>query len=60
MCTDGVDYAGKVTEQITALLNAGVPAKNITVVGASKGAVLQSLSLTSLRMKKKPCLNGNL
>ena len=36
--TDGLAYASKVTEQVTALLNAGVPAKNITVVGASKGA----------------------
>lgn len=36
--TDGVSYARKITEQVMALLNAGVPAKNITVVGASKGA----------------------
>ena len=36
--TDGVNYARKVAEQITALLDAGVPAKNITVIGASKGA----------------------
>jgi hypothetical protein len=36
--TEGVEYANRVTEQITTLLNAGVPAKNITVVGASKGA----------------------
>jgi hypothetical protein len=36
--TDGVDYARKITEQVRALLNAGVPAKNITIVGASKGA----------------------
>jgi len=36
--TDGVAYARKVTEQVKALLNAGVPAKNITVAGASKGA----------------------
>ena len=36
--TDGVVYAKRVTEQVTALLKAGVPAKNITVVGASKGA----------------------
>jgi hypothetical protein len=35
---DGVKYARKIAEQITALLDAGVPAKNITVVGASKGA----------------------
>src|SRR5574342_264812 len=36
--TDGVEYATRITEQIATLLNAGVPAKNITVVGASKGA----------------------
>jgi len=35
--TDGVDQAKKIAEQVTTL-NAGVPAKNITVVGASKGA----------------------
>jgi hypothetical protein len=36
--TDGMEYAKKITEQITALLKAGVPARNITIVGASKGA----------------------
>lgn len=36
--TDGVEYARKLTEQVKTLLNAGVPAKKITVVGASKGA----------------------
>jgi len=36
--TDSVEYASRVIEQITTLLNADVPAKNITVVGASKGA----------------------
>ncbi len=36
--TDGVEYAKRVTEQIETLLEAGVPAKNISVVGASKGA----------------------
>jgi hypothetical protein len=35
---DGMEYARKIVEQVTVLLNAGVPAKNITVVGASKGA----------------------
>jgi hypothetical protein len=35
--TDGVEYARKISGQITTLLNAGVPAKNITVVGASQG-----------------------
>jgi putative hemolysin len=36
--TDGVEYAGKIAQQVTELLDAGVPAKNIIVVGASKGA----------------------
>ena len=36
--TDSWVYAKKIAGQITTLLNAGVPAKNITVVGASKGA----------------------
>ena len=38
--TDVEEYAGKVTGQITALLDAGVPAENITVLGASKGAAI--------------------
>ncbi len=41
--TDGMNYAERVAEQITELLNAGVPAKNITVVGASKGAAITIL-----------------
>ena len=36
--TDGLTYAGKLKEQVAALLDAGVPAANITIVGASKGA----------------------
>jgi len=36
--TDSMEYAKKITEQVTALLKAGVPARNITIVGASKGA----------------------
>jgi len=36
--TDGVEYASRVTNQVRTLLQAGVPAKYITVVGASKGA----------------------
>jgi hypothetical protein len=36
--TDSLEYAKKITEQVTALLRAGVPAQYITVVGASKGA----------------------
>jgi len=36
--TDAIAYARKIVDQVTNLINAGVPAKNITVVGASKGA----------------------
>jgi len=35
---DILEYVKKITEQVTSLLKAGVPAKNITVMGASKGA----------------------
>ena len=34
---DGMKYAEQVAGQVTELLNAGVPPKNITVIGASKG-----------------------
>jgi hypothetical protein len=37
---DGMKYAERVAGQVTELLNAGVPPKNITVVGASKGAAI--------------------
>lgn len=36
--TDGVEYARKITKQVKTLISAGVQEKNITVVGASKGA----------------------
>ena len=38
--TDAANYAGKIIRQITILLDAGVPAKSITVLGASKGAAI--------------------
>ena len=37
---DGVKYARRTAEQITDLLETGVPAKNITVVGVSKGSYI--------------------
>ena len=37
---DGLKYAKRTAEQITDLLEAGVPAKNITVVGVSKGSYI--------------------
>jgi hypothetical protein len=36
--TDGMEYAKRVSEQVTNLLNSGIPANSITIVGASKGA----------------------
>ncbi len=38
--TNAVAYARKISEQISVLLEAGVPPENITVVGASKGAAI--------------------
>ena len=38
--TDGMKYAERVAGQAARLLRAGVPAKNITIVGASKGAAI--------------------
>jgi hypothetical protein len=36
--TDSMEYAKKISNQVKVLLDSGVPANNITVVGASKGA----------------------
>lgn len=38
--TEGVAYARKISDQIAALIEAGVPARYITVVGASKGGAI--------------------
>jgi hypothetical protein len=38
--TDGLVYARKIAQQVMTLIKAGVPAKNITIVGASKGAAI--------------------
>ncbi len=42
-------YAGKVAEQVRQLLKAGVPAKQITVVGASQGSWIAMLVSTYLK-----------
>jgi Tol biopolymer transport system component len=50
----GPEYASHVVEQINALMNAGVPPENITVVGFSKGgalAILASSQLNNDRVK---------
>jgi peptidoglycan-N-acetylglucosamine deacetylase len=49
--TDVGQYAAKVADQVRALLKAGVPARSITVVGASKGSVIAMLASTRLREK---------
>src|SRR3982750_2641969 len=41
--TDPVAYAHKVVSQIDSLIKAGVNANDITVVGASKGAIISML-----------------
>lgn len=50
--TDVHAYADKVVGQVRALLAQGVPPGRITVVGASKGAVIASLVSTRLRKKR--------
>lgn len=47
--TDGKQYAPKVVGQINALLKAGVPPQHVTVIGASKGAVITMLVSTLLK-----------
>lgn len=41
--TDSTEFARKVTRQVNDLLSSGVPPESITVVGASKGALIASL-----------------
>ncbi|HVG09629.1 MAG TPA: alpha/beta hydrolase [Thermoanaerobaculia bacterium] len=47
--TDPDAYAGKVAKQIEDLLAKGVPGQRITVIGASKGAVITMLVSTKVR-----------
>jgi hypothetical protein len=47
--TDARLYGSKVAQQIQKLLKARVPASRITVVGASKGAIIAMLTSTYLR-----------
>ncbi len=51
---DGHQYAEQVSAQIEKLLSSGVPGKNVTVVGFSKGAYITMLLSAKLR---KPDLN---
>ncbi len=46
--TDVKDYASKTVNQVQGLLRAGVPAHQITVVGASKGVVIAMVASTLL------------
>lgn len=47
--TDVEQYAGKVAGQINSLLKAGVTPQRITVLGASKGAIIAMLTSTLLK-----------
>lgn len=47
--TDPQQYAIRLVGQIKRLLDGGVPAEHITVVGASKGAIIGMLASTALR-----------
>jgi len=47
--TEHIRYARKVVSQIGRLLTAGVPARNVTVVGASKGGAIAVFVSTLLR-----------
>jgi hypothetical protein len=47
--TDPERYAQTVKGQVEALLSAGVPARHITVLGASKGALIAMLASTATR-----------
>jgi hypothetical protein len=42
--TDSTEYAKRIKEQVSVLLNSGVPAKNITIIGTSKGAGIAILA----------------
>jgi hypothetical protein len=50
--TDPKAYAEKVAGEVRTLVAAGVPPENVTVVGASKGAVIAMLASTALKNKK--------
>jgi hypothetical protein len=47
--TDALAYAQRVVRQVGLLLDAGVPARNITVLGASKGAAIAVLVSSLLK-----------
>jgi len=49
---DSALYARRIAEQVRSLLNAGVPPKNITIVGASKGAGIAILTSNILKNKE--------
>jgi len=52
--TDGYQYAEGVAEQVEELLDAGVPAERITIVGASKGA---GITIYISHLLKDPDIN---
>ena len=45
--TDVKIYATKISREIDSLINSGIPPKNITIVGASKGAII-AMNISSI------------
>lgn len=50
--TDGMKYAERVAGQVTKLLEAGVPTKSITIIGASKGAAI-TIAISNFLVNKE-------
>lgn len=50
--TDSQQYAARVADQVNALLEAGVPAEHITVIGFSKGAGIAIFTSSLLRNER--------
>ena len=47
--TDVIEYSTELTNQVQELINTGTDPKNITIVGASKGALIAMLTSTQLQ-----------
>jgi hypothetical protein len=50
--TDPFEYANSLSEEVTTLIDKGVPAKNITLVGFSRGGFITALASSELANKE--------
>jgi hypothetical protein len=50
--TDPFKYANSLSEQVTALIDRGIPAKNITLIGFSRGGFITALASNKLANKE--------